>query len=95
MYYLCSENKGADQLRRYCRADLRLCFHIRRMFVLCRGLILYIITYSIDTAVTVLLFIADGVTFFRIWCFLYFHQYKSKKLNIIIMWCVSVGWPNG
>ena len=24
MYYLCSENKGADQLRRYCEADLRL-----------------------------------------------------------------------
>ena len=28
MYYLCSENKGADQLRRYHEADLRLCFRI-------------------------------------------------------------------
>ena len=28
MYYLCSENKGADQLCDYCTADLRLCFHI-------------------------------------------------------------------
>ena len=28
MYYLCSENKGADQLRGYCEADLRLCFRI-------------------------------------------------------------------
>ena len=28
LYYLCSENKGADQLRSYCAADLRLCFHI-------------------------------------------------------------------
>ena len=28
MYYLCSENKGADQLRDYREADLRLCFRI-------------------------------------------------------------------
>ena len=25
MYYLYSKNKGADQLRSYCAADLRLC----------------------------------------------------------------------
>ena len=25
-YYPCSGNKGADQLRSYCEADLRLCF---------------------------------------------------------------------
>ena len=25
---VCSENKGTDQLRGYCRADLGLCFHI-------------------------------------------------------------------
>ena len=28
MYYLCSENKDADQLRGYREADLRLCFRI-------------------------------------------------------------------
>ena len=28
MYCLCSENKGADQLRSYCAADLRHCFRI-------------------------------------------------------------------
>ena len=28
MYYLCSENKGADQLRGYREADVRLCFRI-------------------------------------------------------------------
>ena len=28
LYYLCSENKGADQLRGDCEADLRLCFRI-------------------------------------------------------------------
>ena len=27
LYYLCSENKGADQLRGYREADLRPCFH--------------------------------------------------------------------
>ena len=27
-YYLCSENKGADQLCGYSEADLRLCFRI-------------------------------------------------------------------
>ena len=26
--YLCSKNKGADQLRGHREADLRLCFHI-------------------------------------------------------------------
>ena len=26
MYYPSSENKGADQIRSYCEADLRLCF---------------------------------------------------------------------
>ena len=33
LYYLSSENKGADQLRGYRKADLRLCFHICKMFV--------------------------------------------------------------
>ena len=28
MYYQCSENKGADQLRGYREADLRLCFRL-------------------------------------------------------------------
>ena len=28
LYYPCSENKGADQLRGYREADLRLCFRI-------------------------------------------------------------------
>ena len=31
--YTCSENKGADQLRGYCEADLRLCFRIYRLLV--------------------------------------------------------------
>ena len=30
LYYPCSENKGADQLRSYCEADLRLLFSLRQ-----------------------------------------------------------------
>ena len=33
MYYLCSENKGADQIRGYREADLRLCFRICKVLV--------------------------------------------------------------
>ena len=33
LYYLCSENKGADQLCSYCEADLCLCLHICRLLV--------------------------------------------------------------
>ena len=33
LYYPCSENKSADQLRGYRGADLRLCFRICKMFV--------------------------------------------------------------
>ena len=31
VYYPCSENKGADQLPSYCKADLHLCFRIQRL----------------------------------------------------------------
>ena len=33
LYYLCSKNKGADQLRGDREADLRLCFCICKMLV--------------------------------------------------------------
>ena len=33
LYYLCSENKGADQLHCNCAADLRLCFRICKNLV--------------------------------------------------------------
>ena len=33
LYYPSSENKGADQLRGYREADLRLCFRICRLLV--------------------------------------------------------------
>ena len=33
LHYVCSENKGADQLRGYREADLRLCFCIYKTLV--------------------------------------------------------------
>ena len=30
LYYPCSKNKGADQMRGHRAADLRLCFHMRK-----------------------------------------------------------------
>ena len=36
MYYPCSENKGAEQLRGYREADLRLCFRIGKYPVFSR-----------------------------------------------------------
>ena len=33
LYYPCSENKDADQLRGYREADLRLCFRLCRLLV--------------------------------------------------------------
>ena len=37
MYYPCSENKGADQQRDFCEADLRLCFRLCKLLVFSRG----------------------------------------------------------
>ena len=37
LYYPSSENKGADQLRGYREADLRLCFRLCRLLVFPRG----------------------------------------------------------
>ena len=37
MYYPCSENNGADQLRGHREADLRLCFRICGLLVFSRG----------------------------------------------------------
>ena len=36
LYYPCSENKGAHQLRGYREADLRLCFRICQILVFSR-----------------------------------------------------------
>ena len=33
VYYLCSDNKGADQLHGFREADLHLCFRTRRLLI--------------------------------------------------------------
>ena len=49
LYYPCSENKGADQLRSYCEADLRLCFRLCRLLVcLCGGSNIQRFLHSMD-----------------------------------------------
>ena len=49
MYYPCSENKGADQLRSYCEADLRLCFRLCKLLVFsctCSYVIIIILNFD-------------------------------------------------
>ena len=47
LYVLYSENKGADQLRSYCEADLRLCFRIGKNPVFtCHGSFLSKVQFS-------------------------------------------------
>ena len=46
LYYLYSENKGADQLRAYREADLRLCFRICKKPVFMTRLIFKVIPCS-------------------------------------------------
>ena len=42
LYYPSSENKGADQLRSYCEADLRFCFRLGRLLIFpCGGSFIY------------------------------------------------------
>ena len=50
LYYLCSENKGADQLRGYREADLCLCFRI------CKTLVSHDAAHFIIDAIKVLNF---------------------------------------
>ena len=49
MYYPCSENKGADQLRGYREADLRLCFRIGKnpVFSRCGSIIIKVVISSL------------------------------------------------
>ena len=47
LYYTCSENKGADQLRVCREADLRLCFRLCRLLIFpCSGSIMKRLYYS-------------------------------------------------
>ena len=48
LYYLCSENKGADQLRGYREADLRLFSHVQKAGFLTTRLI-YDLVRGVET----------------------------------------------
>ena len=50
MYYPCSENKGADQLRGYREADLHLCFRLCRLLVFPWGGSYVIVAMIVTTA---------------------------------------------
>ena len=53
MYYLCSENKGADQLRGYREADPRLCFRICKKNVFFMTRLKYCFGPNEHTAMTI------------------------------------------
>ena len=50
LYYLCSENKGADQLCSYCTADLHLCFRIGKNLVLFVVFVSFYLFFSFTSA---------------------------------------------
>ena len=53
MYYPCSENKDADQLRGYREADLRLCFRPCKLLVFSRtGSFVYFIKFHDGAVLT-------------------------------------------
>ena len=72
LYYPCSENKGADQLRSYCEADLRLCFRLCRWLVFsCGG--------SYVLSVSILVFGSIWIMLFRVW------TVEISKLTVFIL----------
>ena len=65
-YYLCSENKGADQLRGYREADLRLGFRICQMLVFSwRGSFVWLLLH-VCTSLSLSLLYSNGILYFCI-----------------------------
>ena len=64
MYYPCSENKDADQLRGYREADLRLCFRPCKLLVFSRtgSFILHSTHLNIHTVKSILACVCEEVT---------------------------------
>ena len=63
MYYPCSENKDADQLRGYREADLRLCFRLCKLLVFsCTGSFLSIIIVLMHDISSKMCFVENAVT---------------------------------
>ena len=57
LHYLCSENKGADQLCTYCTADLRLLFLHRQKSGFLASWLIYALLQSMRSAKTLLLIV--------------------------------------
>ena len=92
LYYPCSENKDADQLRGYREADLRLCFHICKKPSFSRrgsikppsSIILRWIEYVGIFLLSVFLIVpGKGCDCCTPWAFHKFVQYKNNKICII------------
>ena len=60
LYYLCSENKGADQLRGHREADLRLCFRICKKPVFSQRGSNVVLTEIVPQKLIVLLYVLFG-----------------------------------
>ena len=86
LYYPCSENKGADQLRGYRETDLRLCFRICKKPVFSyRGSIHFQFTFGFDSVYIVVagwgnLRQIDIFFFFSFFFFFFF--YKNVNMNM-------------
>ena len=102
MYYPCSENKDADQLRGYREADLRLCFRICRLLVFprdgsfiqvgsdrARKLVRYAFTFRIAIKQTQDRSLTSRI---RTHCFVSFVQVSCKRnVDLVLVICLSSG----
>ena len=62
MYYPCSENKDADQLRGYREADLRLCFRPCKLLVFSRtGSYFFSLMFRLQSHVKTHIFPGEGL----------------------------------
>ena len=85
MYYLSSENKGADQLRGYREADLRLCFRLCRLLVFSCGCSFILLAYNHSASMANKLSIIKMSAFILIFKHLtFFSETKKKKMLIVI-----------
>ena len=82
MYYLCSKNKDADQLRGYREADLRLCFRPCKLLVFSRTGSIQSSTCIIckDRAKNFVLFFFS----YQMCCFLETNSYQRVIKDVIL-----------
>ena len=92
LYYPCSKNKGADQLRGYREADLRLCFRLCRLLVFPRGGS-FVVRFNIlatlpgywKKMVILPIRCRSFILFFSAWCLCWnFNCISSKLLYLLV-----------